>query len=516
MIFDFWFYLRLLLRRLPIMMLFILLASGLGIITALKLPDTYSTTARLLVEAPQIPDSMVSSVVQTDALEQLDIVEQRLLTRANLIDVANRFDVFEDLRGLEPDEVVQRMRDATSVRRSAGRDRATLLRISFEARSGVIAANVVNEYVTLVLEENVRFRRARTEGTLEFFEQEVQRLSRDVDSKSAAIVLFKAENAGALPENQSYRLGRQTLLQERLSRLERDMAGIQKQRRDILAVYETTGRVTSGTQRAQMTPNEVRLAEAQSNLEQVLLVYSKEHPRVTQLESQISTLEALVAEQSANTDLESESDLSPEQALLQSTLLEIDSRMAAIREETEVTKTELEDLRKAISQSASNGIELEKLERELEFIQASYDRDVNNLGGARMSERVETTAQGQRITVIESANVPRVPTGPDRPKIALAGVAVGLAGAGGYFILLEMLNRVIRRPSELTTRFNIIPISSIPYMESRRRRFVRRASIIFATLFVLISVPSLLWYIDTNYLPLEILVQKGLDKLGLG
>ena len=124
------------------------------------------------------------------------------------------------------------------------------MRISFEARSGVIAANVVNEYVTLVLEENVRFRRARTEGTLEFFEQEVQRLSRDVDSKSAAIVLFKAENAGALPENQSYRLGRQTLLQERLSRLERDMAGIQKQRRDILAVYETTGRVTSGTQRA--------------------------------------------------------------------------------------------------------------------------------------------------------------------------------------------------------------------------------------------------------------------------
>ena len=60
----------------------------------MKLPETWSTSARLLVESPQIPDNMVASTIQTDAIEQLDIIQQKLLTRANLIDIANKFQVF--------------------------------------------------------------------------------------------------------------------------------------------------------------------------------------------------------------------------------------------------------------------------------------------------------------------------------------------------------------------------------------------------------------------------------------
>ena len=40
------------------------------------------------------------------------------------------------------------------------------------------------------------------------------------------------------------------------------------------------------------------------------------------------------------------------------------------------------------------------------------------------------------------------------------------------------------RPAELINRFNITPIATIPYMESRRRRLVRRGGIVAATLLV--------------------------------
>ena len=46
--------------------------------------------------------------------------------------------------------------------------------VAFEARSAQIAANVVNEYVTLILQESTDFRMSRAEGTLNFFEQEVR------------------------------------------------------------------------------------------------------------------------------------------------------------------------------------------------------------------------------------------------------------------------------------------------------------------------------------------------------
>lgn len=514
---DLRFYWALLLRRLPVMTLFVLVAAGLGVATALKLPDTYTTSARLLVEAPQIPERMVASTVQTDAVEQLDIIQQRLMTRANMIDIANRFSVLENIRTMDPGRVVDQMESATRIRRSAGRGQATLLTISFTARNPQIAADVVNEYVTLILQNSTATRTEQVTRTLQFFEQEVLRLGEDLDSQSAAITRFKGENADALPEEQSYRLGRQALLQERLGRIERDISAAEAQQREIIRIFETTGQVRATPAQAPRTPEEAQLASAQAELDEALAVYSDSNPRVIQLRARISRLEQAVATQTARDLPDADTEqVSPQEALFNATLAEIDTRLATLRAEADSTRTELEGLQQAISRSAANGIELANLERDYQNIQGRYNAAVNNLNQARMSERIETTAQGQRISVIEYANVPRSAAGPNRPKIAIMGLAVGLALAGGYFVLLEVLNRTVRRPVELTGRFNIIPLATIPYMESRAHRFFRRAGMIVAMLVVIAGVPAGLWYVDTHYQPLELLVQKVLDRVSLG
>lgn len=521
---DIKFYWKLFWRRLPVMSLFILVCSTLGVITALKLPETWSSSARLLVEAPQIPDDMVASTVRLDAVEQLDIIQQKLLTRANLIDIANQFMVFDNIREMTPDRVVENMQTATRVRRTAGRNRATLLTIQFEASSGQIAANVVNEYVTLVLEENADLRVSRAENTLAFFEQEVARLNQELDTQSSQIATFKSDNVQALPEDQSYRLGRQTLLQERLSRIERDITAATSQRADLVRIFETTGTIRSGPTQRRRTAEEEQLVIAQAELDQALSVYSESHPRVIRLQSRISRLEAIVSAQTsilasdaaAAETAEAGQTVTPEQVMLQATLSEIDGRLEFLSSDMQSTTSELATLQESISRSSAIGIQLSALERDYTNIQARYTAAVNNLNSARMSERIETTAQGQRITVIENANVPREPTGPNRVKIAVTGAAVGLALAMAYFMLLELLNRSVRRPAELVSRFNVTPITVIPYMESRTERLMRRGGILAATTVVLVGVPFTLWYIDTNYLPLEVVVQKGLARLGLG
>ena len=75
------FYWSLFLRRLPVMTALFVGCVVIAGVSALKLPPTYTTSARLLVEGPQIPDSMVSSTIRTEAQEQLQVIEQRLLTR---------------------------------------------------------------------------------------------------------------------------------------------------------------------------------------------------------------------------------------------------------------------------------------------------------------------------------------------------------------------------------------------------------------------------------------------------
>ena len=522
---DLPFYWRLFVRRAPVMALFVLLCGGLGIIFALRQPDTYSASAQLLVEAPQIPEGMATPVVNTDTIQQLQVIEQRLLTRANLIDIANSFAVFPNRSEMTPDQVVEAMRDATTIRRSFGRDQATLMTISFEARSGQIAANVVNDYVTKVLQANSSTRRERVQGTLEFFQQEAARLSEDLDAQSARIVEFKSENADALPEDQAYRLNRQTLLQERLARLEQERAAAEDQRQRVIRVYEATGRITGpGGGVEQQSPEEARLEALRMEMREALSVYSATNPRVVGLQARIDQLEETIAgQQAAAADLpeEEEEDIpapadSAEETVLQLTLSEIESRLETLQQEIDGTQEELARLGTAISASSTNAITLDGLQREYDNIEGRYARAVANLNQAQLGERIEATSQGERIAVLEGASVPNEPTGPNRPKIVALGVGAGLALAGGFFVLLEMLNRTIRRPFEIESRFGVTPIATIPYMESRARRWLRRSGLVTALLVVVAGVPALLWWVDTNYMPLQLVVEKILDRMNLG
>ena len=103
--FSFRFYLGLLLRRLPVMMALIIVCSGIGIVTALQLPATYDSTATLSVESAQISVDSLDAATQTSANEQLSLIQQRLLTRSNLLDIANKYQVFENMTEINPDTV---------------------------------------------------------------------------------------------------------------------------------------------------------------------------------------------------------------------------------------------------------------------------------------------------------------------------------------------------------------------------------------------------------------------------
>jgi uncharacterized protein involved in exopolysaccharide biosynthesis len=92
---DIKFYWRQILRRLPLMMAIIILFTALALVQAVRLPAVFEAEARLLVESPQISDDLVDVTVTTSADEEITIIRERLLTRANLLEIANEFDVFE-------------------------------------------------------------------------------------------------------------------------------------------------------------------------------------------------------------------------------------------------------------------------------------------------------------------------------------------------------------------------------------------------------------------------------------
>ena len=506
------FYGRLLVRRLPAMALLFIICTGLGLVLAVRLPTTYETSARLLVEAPQIDPNLASSTVQISASEGIEVIRQQLQTRANLIDIANDMNVFAPDDRMAPNEVVEEMRASTNISQGGGGSgQPILLTVGFRARTAQIAAAVVNEYVTRITTANVRNRTGVAEDTLDFFQQEVDRLSNELDLRSTRISEFQKENASALPDGQNYRLNRQSLLQERLAGLEREISGLTDQRERLVEIFETTGSVGPVSDR-NMSAEQRRVADLEAEMRQLLAVYSETNPRVTQLRLRLEQARAAAAATSSTASDEGED---AQTTLYRLQLADLDSRIEQLEIQLPNIEGELERLQDAIARTPQNAIALEGLQRDYANIRNQYDTAVSRLSQASVGERIELTARGQRITLIEAANVPTEPASPNRPLVAAAGVAAGLALAAGLFVLLELLNSSVRRPVDMQKSLGIVPLATIPYIESRARRLWRRTGQITAILIVVAGVPVGLWAIDTYYLPLDLLAQRVLDRIGL-
>lgn len=517
---DFKFYFSLFLRRLHWFLLFLIIGSAIGLTLAKVLPPVYVAQARLLMESEQIPDELAASTVRTEATEQLEIIQQRILTRDTVVDMANRLDIYGTRAGarrprMETDELVKDMRkriqfvtSGTGQRGGAG---ATLVSVSFEAPSAQTAATVTNELVTLILREDVAMRTRVARQTLDFFEQDVDRLDKVLATQGAAILSFKEGNLEALPDSLEFRRTQQAANQERLLQLERGETALVDRRDRLVRLYEAFGDQGPSVQES-LTEEQKRLRELKDELTNQLSVLSPENPRIKLLQARTEALQKIVDKQiqASSVNLEGTSMSAHEVQLA-----ELDGQLEFIANQKAQVNDALEKLRVSIEATPSNAITLETLERDYANIRVQYDQAVANKARAQTGDIIEALRQGQRISVIEQAVVPSEPEKPNRILIAAGGVSGGLFLGLAMVALLEFLNKGIRRPVDLTNRLGITPFATLPFY-STKADLMRRRMIIFSILgFFLVGIPVGLWAIDTYVISLDRLINMITQQVGL-
>lgn len=515
---DLKFYLTIFLRRLNVFLPVVMVISAISVIIAVSLPPAYESEMQLVVESPQIPDELAPSTVRIPALEQLEIVKQRLLTRANMLDIARRQNVLPDLGDMTPDSIVEAMLARTSVRTTTSRDAATLMWVTFEAPDPRVAAAVLGEYLTLIQQEDAQFRQGRATETLDFFEQQVKDLGLELDNLSAEILSYKNANSSALPETLEFRMNQQSQAQANINLFDRDAAALSDQKQRLLAIYEATGN-TSTSRQVQLSPEEQQLAQLQAELRQALSVFSEQSVKVRLLRVQIEQLEGAI---SANASLATpdvdlgEASGAPELPVsLQVQISEIDSKLFIIEQQRQTAQAQLDLLNASIEKTPEVSIRLEELGRQFSTTQQQYEQAQGRLAAARTGELIETRSRGQEITVIEPPAIPNEPTKPNRALIAGGGIAFSLAAGFGLVLLIELMKGSARRPEDLVKRFNIMPIATIPMIQTPRQVFLSRARRISIALLIIVGVPAAVWAVHTYYLPLDLLAERAMNKLGV-
>lgn len=456
MIPDLRFYLSLVLQRLPIVVMATGFATTLGLLYAFSLPPLFRAEARLLIEGAQIPDELAASTVQSTADELLLAIQQRILTRDNLMDLADRFGIYTDEPEFTEEYIVRDMGQRIAIYMPSMQGGTGVVTVAFIASDPVMSSDVANAISDQVLLLNVELRTSASGNTLAFFEQEVKRLTSELSEQNAKILEFEQANRDALPESLEYRRTRQAAQQERLLQVDRELAGLRDRRQRLTELYDRTGRLVMSSE--QGSPEEQQLETLRQELASALVVLSPSNPRVKALQLQVKALEEAVKEQLG-------AEGAGKLTAFEVQMLDIDGQIQFLAEQKELIEVDLKELEASIEATPGNSIKLAELQNNYETLRVQYEQAITSLSEARIGDRIEVTDRGQRISVIEKAVPPTFRSEPNRKLITVGSFGAGAMLSVAALILLEFLNQTIRRPAELTRVIGAAPFGVVPFLE---------------------------------------------------
>ena len=198
------YYFGLLKRRWPYFLIPFLSVLLIGSAATYFWPATYFSEGKILVQSQQIPTELVRPTVTSAAQERIQVIEQRTMTRDNLLAIVDKYKLFPERRALmSPTQLVELMKKSIKivpVAQALAFNRSSLnptviFTVGFEYSEPQNAARVANELITRILNEDLRDRTSRATDTTKFLAREVQRLQAENTAIEAKIAQAKVSPA---------------------------------------------------------------------------------------------------------------------------------------------------------------------------------------------------------------------------------------------------------------------------------------------------------------------------------
>lgn len=186
-----------------------------------------------------------------------------------------------------------------------------------------------------------------------------------------------------------------------------------------------------------------------------------------------------------------------------------------MEEQLGTTQSQIEDVEATLDLTPGISVSLESLQRDYQNVQEQYNSAVERLAIAQTSERIELASRGQRIIVLEQAATPTDPSSMPPLLVAAGGTIGGFFLALGLAILLEVMSKTIRRPSDLTKGLGIVPLATLPYVKTSREIVFERVAKVAIILVIVTGIPAMLYAVHMLYLPLDLLADRILTRIGV-
>ncbi len=512
----------------------------LAVVVAFLWPDTFISQAVIRVVPPQVPETYVPTNVNMEMSQRINSMAQTILSRGNLTNIINTFNLYPRDKQRKPmEDVVEEMkRDIRigSVTSMTAQNRGvSAFFISFSYENRIVAQKVTADLVSRFMSENTRDRTTQSVLTTQFLKDQADSAKKELEAIEDRLAKFRQVNAGRLPDQLQ---NNQILLNAAEARIANINANISRVGQEKM-LLETELR-TANTALTSLKPaadqvavqakneklllNESQIAQAEQILGNLKEHYKDTYPDVRRMEIQVASLkktrERLVKEDLETKKTEAAQPVKevkrydPEYARNAQNVtavierLEAQIKLTAIQTEEYVNEMHTAEqnvkaIRSRIESEPIGEQQYAEVIRDREVAKLKYDELNRKRSQSAIAEDLEKRQQGESLEVLDPASLPQTPTEPKRPMLIAIGTGVGLILGLCFAGAREAKDASLKNLKDVRAYTQLTILGSVPLLENdlvvrRRKRLAWLAWSTACLLGIIIMTGSVFFYYTTR------------------
>jgi len=434
------------------------------------LRDLFRASSVVLVER-QLPDGVVRSAPGSELESRLHVIQQEVLSRANLTSLVERFNLYPALRARgDRDSALAQLRDdikieLTGPEQVTGRSKTVAFRLTVTGEHPETVANVTNAIADFYVAQNGQMRANEATRATQFLKAQLDEARRQLTGRERDVAMYTTKHAGGLPQQAEMNLAALERLNVQVRLNGERLLRALDQRATLLADMPPDAAAALGDSESATSR---RLNQLRRDLAQ-WEGFPERYPDVKRIKEEIAALESQSSP--ATPTRSAAGEPRPGTRTLEALNAEIDR-----------LKVEDESLRKLIATAEQRLEEVPYRENELALIvrdrqsaKELYDSLLKRYEDAQLAQSMETANQGERFRILEPAVPPMGPNAPNRFRLLVMGLLLAALLASIAVLIHEQLDTSFHSVDEVR-QFTHVPIlASIPSIEMPASRRLPRA-----------------------------------------
>jgi polysaccharide chain length determinant protein (PEP-CTERM system associated) len=426
-----------------------------------NMPPTYEASAKLYVETRTMLEPLLRGLaIRNNPDEEIKLMARTLLSRPNLEKIARATDL--DLRARDEKQFEALIDGLQKNIKISASGRENIYVIAYNNPLPQLALNVVQETLNTFVENRLGSSRADSQAAERFLNSQIEDYERRLIEAELRLSDFKKNRMSLLPGSEQDYYGQISAEKQRLEAARLELR--EQETRLVSAKSQLAGEEPvfglmpfSGSSNAVPTQYDSRIRDLRSQLDNLLIKYTENHPDVQETQKLVARLE-----QQREEELQVLARISAENpgqsANINQNAVYQELRINVARLETEVAsgrvrvqayEDKVKELESKLNLIPEIEAEFTGLNRDYDITKSKYEALLTRRESAELSRRADASEQDVQFNVIEPPRVPLTPSGPNRPLFYTLVLVLGIAAGVFTAFLRSLISPVLTRASQL-------------------------------------------------------------------